>query len=336
MEITHVNAVLLAEERLPGIGAGYFRPDAWQVRNGAVWMLGREDKDLVLARISEDPSRVFEGQEFRATPGAYPRASFASPIPDGALAVVGSGYVAVVEADGRTRWTYEHAPWADERIATGACTADASGRRLLVTTPGPTHPDGSYPGDLIVVLDLTDGSFLGQAVLPSASAGYGFQQSLTDPAQIFLDAPQGDTFHALLVTLNGDTPHAEHVGYEDEPFAGLARDGAFLKLDVGGDWLGRYQPGHPDVSADSEDVLPDGLRFVGYRPGFLDAGRVLAAIAEDQDGEDNRHLLLDAHTLRPTAEIAYPATTCCDPLALGDGTWLTAHSDDTLRRWRTA
>ncbi|MBT2478187.1 hypothetical protein [Streptomyces sp. ISL-94] len=105
---------------------------------------------------------------------------------------------------------------------------------------------------------------------------------------------------------------------------------------MGGDWLGRYQPGHPDVSADAEDVLPDGLRFVGYRPGFLDADRVLAAVAEEQDGEDNRNLLLEAHTLRPTAEVTYSATTCCDPLALGDGTWLTSHSNDTLRRWRTA
>ncbi|MBT2478186.1 hypothetical protein [Streptomyces sp. ISL-94] len=190
MEITHVNAVLLAEERLPGIGSGYFRPDAWQVRNGAVWMVGREDKDLVLARVSEDQSRVFDGQELRAAPGPALRTAFVSPLPDGALAVIGSGYVAVVEADGRTRWRYEHESWADERIATGACTADSSGRRLLVTVPGPTNPDGPYPGDLIVVLDLADGRLLAQTVLPSASAGYGFQQSLTDPAQIFLDAPR--------------------------------------------------------------------------------------------------------------------------------------------------
>ncbi|MBW5484303.1 hypothetical protein [Streptomyces bambusae] len=341
MELTHVGAVLLAEERLPGIGPGYFRSDAWQVRDGAVRMVGREGEDLLLARISADPVRIFDARERRAAPRIGPRpdarrTSFASPLPDGALAVLGSGYAAVVEADGRTRWTYEHEPWADEHTASGACTTDASGTRLLVTTPGPMPAGAPYAGDLLVVLALADGRLLGQTVLPSASAGYGFQQSLTDPAQIFLDAPQGDTCHALLVTLDGDVPRAEHVGYEDEPFAGLARDGAFLKLDVGGEWLGRYRPGDPDVSADAEDVLPEGLRFVGYRPGFLDTDRVLAAVAEHQDGQDNRHLLLDAHTLRPTAELAYEGTTCCDPLPLGDGTWLTTHPDDTLRRWRPA
>ncbi|MFE9823111.1 hypothetical protein ACFYSH_13260 [Streptomyces sp. NPDC005791] len=29
-----------------------------------------------------------------------------------------------------------------------------------------------------------------------------------------------------------------------------------------------------------------------------------------------------------------PGTTCLDPLALGDGTWLTIH-DQSVRRWRT-
>ncbi|MGW0209904.1 hypothetical protein ACWDZ8_30355 [Streptomyces sp. NPDC003233] len=88
-----------------------------------------------------------------------------------------------------------------------------------------------------------------------------------------------------------------------------------------------------NVLAAAEEVLPDDLRFVGYRPGFLDKDRVLAAVAEEEDSEDNRHLILDGHTLQPVAEVGYPGTTCSDPLALGDGTWLTTE-EDVVRRWR--
>ncbi|MCP9945045.1 hypothetical protein LUX12_10045 [Streptomyces somaliensis] len=149
----------------------------------------------------------------------------------------------------------------------------------------------------------------------------------------------GGTFHSLLVLVlvrvRDGVLRTEPVGFENEPFAGLNLGGAVLKLDVGGEWLGRYETGRPDISADAEDVLPEGLRLVGHRPGFLDADHVLAAVAEEQWSEDSRHLILDARSLRPEGEVHYPGTTCLDPLALGDGTWLTVHGD-TVRRWRTA
>ncbi|MCD7443451.1 hypothetical protein K4B79_35215 [Streptomyces lincolnensis] len=49
----------------------------------------------------------------------------------------------------------------------------------------------------------------------------------------------------------------------------------------------------------------------------------------------SRHLLLDSRTLRPVAEVRYPGTSCLDPIALGDGTWLTTDGD-LVRRWRSA
>ncbi|MFI0732969.1 hypothetical protein ACH4S9_28780 [Streptomyces sp. NPDC021225] len=150
-----------------------------------------------------------------------------------------------------------------------------------------------------------------------------FQQSLTDPAQLFLDWWEGDVLRA------------QQIGMTEEPFAGLSLGGAFLKLDVGGEWLSRYAPGQADVTVEAKDVLPDGLRFVGFRPGFLDRDRVLVAVAEEQWSPEAWHLICDGHTLVPLAEVGYPGTGCLDPLALGDGTWLTAHGD-TVRRWRSA
>ncbi|MER6994460.1 hypothetical protein [Streptomyces sp. NPDC000410] len=335
MEYTHLAAECLAQETLPGFGERRGHHDAWQARDRANWLVAGTKGEITVGRVDEDPSRVFAWQRRWPSPQPGRSHGFASPLPDGGLAVSGSGIVTVYEADGRVRWTYEHEPWFDHRVASGACVADPSGRRLLVTMPGLLETEGPYPGDLCVALDLADDRRVAATLLPSASAGYSFQQSLTDPTQIFLNAAMGDTFHSLLVTLENDVLRVRPVGLEDEPFAGLSLNGAFLKLDVGGEWLSRYEAGQPDVSAHAEDVLPEDLCFVGYHPGFLDADRVLVAIAEDQDSEDNRHLILDGHTLQPVAELDYPGASSFDPLALGDGTWLTVDGD-TVRRWRTA
>ncbi|MGW0775677.1 hypothetical protein ACWD01_18970 [Streptomyces sp. NPDC002835] len=334
MEYTHLSAELVADEEFTGFEL--FAHDAWQARDRANWLVAKTPEEIVVGRVGEaSSSDLFAGRYRWPFAQAADARVFATPLPDGGLAVSADGVVTTFEADGRVRWTHEHQPWFDQRIAAGACAADSAGRLLLVTMIGHTEGGGSYEGDLCVALDLANGRRVTHTVLPSASAGYAFQQALTDPAQLFLNAAQGDTFHSLLVSVEHDRITAEHVGFEDEPFAGLSMNGAFLKMDVGGEWLSRYETGRPDVSVDAEDVLPEGLRFVGYRPGFLDPDRVLTAVAADQDSADNRHLVLDGRTLQPVAEIEYAGTKCSDPLALGDGTWLTVEGT-SIRRWRTA
>ncbi|MFD7569854.1 hypothetical protein ACFV6U_04870 [Streptomyces sp. NPDC059810] len=82
-------------------------------------------------------------------------------------------------------------------------------------------------------------------------------------------------------------------------------------------------------------VLPDEHVFMG-QPGFLDEGRVLAAVGEDPWEEGCRHVLLGASDLHLRAEVTYPPGTgvTARTLPLGDGTWLT-FDDDTVRRRRT-
>ncbi|MFH8616784.1 hypothetical protein ACH4E8_17115 [Streptomyces sp. NPDC017979] len=337
MALRSLSAELVAQEPFPGFGDRHGRFDAWLARQGATWLVSETgaDLDIVVGKVSRDPSRIFE--EVRTWPSPRPGHShgFASPLPDGGLAVTGSGVVTVYGADGAIRWQYEHEPWGDERLGSGACVPDGAGRLLLVTTPGPDpDPDLPYDGDLCVALDLTDGRPVARVTIPSASAGYVFQQSLTDPPQLYLTALQGDTYYGLSISVDDDALRWETVGLENEPFAGPVMDNAAIKLDVGGEWMGRYDADGTEVLAEAEEVLPEGLRFVGSSPGFLDKDHVLTAVAEEDSSATSRHLLLDARTLVPVAEVDYPGTTFLDPLPLGDGTWLTVH-DDIVHRWRT-
>ncbi|MEV7481263.1 hypothetical protein [Streptomyces halstedii] len=333
MEYTPLTAELLAEDELPYAEAALGRNDGFLVRNGACWLVSESDGRILVGHVDADTSRVFARQLSWPSPSPEGH-GFASPLPDGGLAVAAPRLVTVYDADERVRWTHPLDSWDDTQLATSACTPDGTGHLLLVTAPGHSG-DNPYAGDLCLALDVRSGKPVSRTVLPSASAGYLFQQSLTDPGRLLLDAAEGDTFHSLAVRAENGALHVEPVGLEDEPFAGVNLGTSTLKLDVGGEWLGRYEPGCPDVSADAEDVLPEGLRFVGHRPGFLDADRVLAAVAEEQWSDNSRHLLLDARTLRPMGELLYPGTTCLDPLALGDGSWLTVHGN-AVRRWRTS
>lgn len=334
MSYARATAELLAEDELPGFHDRHTHHDAFLVRNRACWLVSASGGETIVGRVSADPSRVFAEQRHWPSPGPDQGRGFASPLPDEGLAIIGHSLVTVYDADTRVRWTHAFEPWHDQDNATAACTPNGTGRRLLITTPSPDAGNGAYQGDLCVALDLADGRHITHTPLPSATAGYVFQQSLTDPHRLFLDALQGDAFYSLRVSLDDDALHTEPVGAENEPFAGVSMAGAVLKLDVGGEWLSRCETGREDIVAEAEEVLPESLRFVGYRPGFLDEDHVLAAAAEEQDTTDNRHLILNGHTLQPTTELDYPGTTTPDPLALGDGTWLTTNGD-LVRRWRT-
>ncbi|WP_225800798.1 hypothetical protein [Streptomyces sp. NK15101] len=153
-----------------------------------------------------------------------------------------------------------------------------------------------------------------------------------------LGSAQGqEEAYSLLVSFEGKELSIAQVGGYDEPFTGSSdRSGAFLTVAVAGEQLTRYDgPARPRTVVEADDVLPDGLVFMG-RPGFLDEARVLAPVGEDPWEEGCRHFLLDAVDLRPRAEVTYPpgVDVVSRVLPLGDGTWLT-FDGDAVRRRRT-
>ncbi|MFE7516453.1 hypothetical protein ACFU8I_35270 [Streptomyces sp. NPDC057540] len=333
MEYEAVGAELTAAEDLPGLGSALGQLDCLLVRDGAHWIVARNGTSVEAGRISDDPGAVFaarRGGRLSEADGVS-----VSPLPGGGLAVSGRDSVTVQEADGTVRWALAHRTWPSG--ARGACAPDPSGTALLAVVPPARETDRT---EVLVALDPATGVVLAEEPLPTSWGTYEFQQPLGPAGSgvLFLDAAQGqEEAYSLLVSLAGKELVVTRVGGYDEPFTGSSdRSGAFLTVAVAGELLTRYDdPAHPRTVARADDVLPDGLVFLG-RPGFLDATRVLAAVGEDPWEEECRHVLLDATDLRPRAGITYPrgGEPVSRVLPLGDGTWLT-FDGDTVRRWRT-
>ncbi|MFJ3921680.1 hypothetical protein [Streptomyces sp. NPDC090022] len=330
---------LMAGEEVP--------PDCrWLVRGGAYWVVAPAGDGVRVGRVA--PAGRGEGVVAWRDGVFGGGARYASPVPGGGVAVGGPGTVTVYEADGRERWAHGHPAWD----GVGACTADPAGAHLFAVVPAAAVPGRDYPGEVCVALDLVTGKPVAAVALPGSGATYAFQQSLAPRArEVQLNVIQGqgqgrarDAAHALLVELYDGTLHTVGIGRWDEPFAGpgLVRDD-FLKVAADGSRLARHRPGrhlsrhHPGhwtpVEASAADLLPDGLLLAG-RPGFLDRHRILAAAAGAPDARPDapRHVLLDARTLRPVAELAYPGTSCPDPVPLAEGAWLTLTGDTVDRR----
>lgn len=297
----------------------------------------REESRIVAYRVSPVPSQLFsERWEWNSPePGGY-----ASPAGSG-LIFSGRGEITRLADDGTVRWVFRHDAWPEGGLGKGACTLTPSGEHVIATVCGAVGEDGSYEGDLCVALDSSSGELVARSVLPAFSALYEFQQSLSGSDHVFLSAGQGqDEFHSMLVTLRSGELSVLPAGAIDEPFTGNSLGGAFLKMARDGASLTRYQMEGPGTCrsaavAWTESTLssPD-LRLVG-RPGFVDEATVLAPVAEDWWPEESRHLLLNSRTLRLEAMVEYPFAVSPDPIALGDGTWLTV-SNDQVYRWRAA
>ncbi|MFF5790350.1 hypothetical protein ACFY8P_35930 [Streptomyces sp. NPDC012693] len=336
MNHPRVPARLLASESLPGVTEALGNLDGWLLRDGAHWLVTRHDGVITVGRVAADPSQVLAHRATWNDPARDGSDTYCSPLPDGALAVSGRESVTVYGADGTVRWEHRHETWPDSPEASGACAPDPSGRALLATMAGPLGPDRSYAGDLCRALDLATGEVLAEHVLPSFSASYSFQQFPDARPEVLLTASMGqDGTLCLLVGHTAAGLGVRAAGTAEEPYVGVGADGVVIGQDVGGGYLCRTQDGADDVIVEAGDVLPDDRVFVGYTPGFVDDERILVVTAEEQWAEEGTHLLLDAHTLRPLAEIDYPEAPGVVAVPLGDGTWLT-RDEETVRRWTTA
>ncbi|KJY48037.1 MULTISPECIES: hypothetical protein [Streptomyces] len=326
---------LLAHESLPGIAEALGNMDGWLLRDGAHRLVTRHEGTITVGRVGTDPSRVLADRAVWADPAPDDPSPYCSPLPDGGLAISTRQAVTVHEPDGTVRWEHRHRDWQQSPEAAGACTPDPAGRVLLATMAGPVGPDGLSAGDICRALDLATGEVLSEHVLPTFSATYAFQQFPDARSEVLLTASMGqDGARCLLVTYAAGGLGVRAAGTAEEPYVGLGADGVLVSQDVGGGYLCRTQDGADDVIVEARNVLPDEWVFVGYTPGFVDDNRILVVAAEEQWAEEGIHLLLDARTLEPVAELDYPQAPGVAAVPLGDGTWLT-HDQETVQRWTT-
>ncbi|MGW8766819.1 hypothetical protein ACWGN5_30450 [Streptomyces sp. NPDC055815] len=336
MNYPRVPARLLASEAVPGVGEAFGNLDGVLLRDGAQWLVTRNEGTITLAKVDADPSRVLAGVSAWTDQVPGTSDTYCSPLPGGAMARSGRETVTVHEADGTVRWEHRHRDWQHSPSAAGACTPDPAGRVLLATMAGPLGPGRSYAGDICRALDLITGEVLAEHVLPSFSATYAFHQFPNGRPEVLLTGSMGqDGTECLLVTYTAAGLDVRAAGTAEEPYVGLGGDGVLISQDVGGGYLCRTQDGADDVIIEAREVLPEGWVFAGYTPGFVDGTRILVAAAEEPWAEAGTHLLIDARTLRPLAALDYPQTPGVAAVPLGDGTWLT-HDAETVQRWATA
>ncbi|MCX4986821.1 hypothetical protein [Streptomyces sp. NBC_00572] len=327
---------LLASELVPGVAEAFGNLDGSMRRDGAHWLVIRREGTITICEVDADPSRVLGDRATWTHPDPNTPGTYCSPLPGGAMAISGPETVTVHEADGAVRWEHRHGGRSHASDSSGACTPDPAGRVLLVATAGPLDPGRPYAGDVCRALDLATGEVLGEHVLPSRVAAYEFQGFPDGRPEVLLTASMGqDGTLCFLVTRTDGRLGVRATGTVTEACVGVGSEGALVIQDVGGGYLIRTQDGTDEVLVEAGAVLPPDRMFIGYTPGFVDDRRILVVTAEEQWAEEGIHLLLDARTLRPLAELDYPRPPGVTAVPLGDGTWLT-YDEDTVRRWTTA
>ncbi|MFF9452546.1 hypothetical protein [Streptomyces flaveolus] len=275
--------------------------------------------------------------------------------PDGTFAVFsGQRAVRAVGRGGETLWEYRHGCWGpelghphtgDEQEVCrgsehGSCRVSDDGRLVWAHVVAEPQP-GDWQ-ERWVVLDARDGRELGWLPLDSAAAGSN-HLSHPDGGHMGLGIGMGqDGILLHWARWDGEKPigwgvnegldrilmdvHPGHPGFLTVEHYG--RDLRLHALD--GTVIAEQQP----ESADDEDGT-----FWDYGCGFVDADTVIASTVDaDEDPEQARHWLLDAHTLCIRGVVTYPTGPVDSYVRpLGDGTWLTYDDkSETLNRWTQA
>ncbi|MFG2819650.1 PQQ-binding-like beta-propeller repeat protein [Kitasatospora sp. NPDC048365] len=323
---------------VPGTEDALGWPDGWQPGAEAAWIVTRDGERIVAHRVLARADGVCEGGV--VFPAPFAEHGYAGPNADATvLFVSGEEALAAVDTTGRRLWTVEHEAWSSGGSGDGACAASPDGRYVLATVPGPVNRDGSYDGDLCIAVDAASGEVLDRVALTAASATYAFDGRPTAAGALLLSAGQGqEDALSYTVTCTGGKLDVTPATRPDELLAGtnaagdrlitVERAGTRLQLHAltgDGTWQVTASIAIADIPGAGDD------RFVN-RPGFLSDTAVIAAVAEHDFAETSRHFLLDARTLALRTELAYPVGPGPDPLALGDGTWLTT-GGDRVARW---
>ncbi|MFI8185650.1 hypothetical protein ACIF70_34740 [Actinacidiphila glaucinigra] len=326
-------------------------------------LLHQEDDALALV----DLDAAFAGRPAVLATVANPlpgwRNSARAASADGGLIVLsGQRSVLALEPDGRTRWEYRHGCWGDAPhrhggpepcpgLSRGSVQVGADGGLVWAhVLPDIDHGNpvtDSY--EQWLVLDAAAGTVLGVARIEGGSQG-SHQLPHPDGTRMILGTGQGqDGSPAYVGHWDGSALTVREIGDGFRiPVAVHPGGRAFLSTPHGYDslWLHRFPDGRVLMDRDAADLAGGEDDGDGTEPawdfvaGFVDGHTVIAAAYDaHHHREASRHWLLDALTLRPLGPVAYPDGDRYpgrgdNPVALGDGTWLTLAADGTtLNRW---
>ncbi|MGW5432928.1 hypothetical protein ACWET9_37920 [Streptomyces sp. NPDC004059] len=272
--------------------------------------------------------------------------------PDGTFAVFsGQRAVRAVSTGGETLWEYRHGCWGPELghphtgdeqevcpgLEHGSCRVSDDGG--LVWAHIVTQPEEDHWEERWVVLDALDGRELAALPLDSAAAG---SHHLSHPDGVHMGLCIGMGQDGILLhwarwdgkeltgwDLNETMDRIlmdVHAGHEG--FLTAEHYGADLRLHALDGSVLAEREAEP---SDEEDP-----HSWNYFCGFVDAGTVIGSTVDsEEDEENNRHWILDAHTLEIRGTVTYPQGPAGPEVRpLGDGTWLTYDAGtETLNRW---
>ena len=262
----------------------------------------------------------------------------------------GQRSVRAVNADGTTRWVYEHACW-DPQIGhphtgdelqicpgseSGSCQVSADGRQVWAHVVLRAGEDADDYEEGWVVLDAEDGRELARLPLTDSYAAGSHQLVHPDGTHVGLCVGMGQD--GVLVYW-GRWDGGELTAHDE-----LNEDFDRILTDV--------HPGHPGfltvqhyghdlrlhaldgtVLAESEE-----RRWDHGGNGFLDGAAVLATAGFFYGSAPAAQgtWLLDGRTLKVRGRVRYPSGTVEGQVRpLGDGTWLTYDAEtEAVRRWR--
>ncbi|MEH0935839.1 hypothetical protein [Micromonospora psammae] len=318
----------------------------------------RRDDEL----LAYDLDRLLAGDDAPAArfPAPWPRGAggrdAVSPTLD--LAVFsGQHALHAVDAAGRLRWRVRHSCWASSCLSIhdsyteyagsdghrhpdrGSCWISADGSTVWahVRTPLPGDVEPEYDEEWLV-LDAVDGRILGRASTGTAAAG-SHHIPHPEPGQMGLSVGEGqdgaplrwgrwDGTRLTVTRIGDDDRCLVDVSPGGRRFLTIAHSGrqpAIHRLPDGAvthEVAAHHRlPPHPEAPSGAEDE-----HFWGYECGFVDEGRVIASTRRRYGHP--RHWLIDTARGEVLGQVEYPMPVSEDPMALGDGTWLTSGEKD--------
>ncbi|HEX5542128.1 MAG TPA: hypothetical protein VFX60_11310 [Micromonospora sp.] len=338
--------------RVPGVAHTADTPAVQRWPHRRLVVIRRDDELLAY-----DVDRLLAGDNDPATrfPAPWPRGSggidAVSPTLD--LAVFsGPHALHAVDAAGVLRWRLRHACWVPYCLSlhdfyeeyadskehrhpdSGSCWISADGSTVWahVRTPLPDDVEPEHNEEWLVI-DAVDGRVLGRASTDTAAAG---SQHIPHPdaGQMGLSVGEGQDGAPLrwgrwdgtrlTVTRLGDDDRclvdASLCGTQLLTIAHWGREPAIHRLPDGAVMhevaADHRLPPHPEAPSDAEEEPS-----WGYQCGFVDERTVIASTRERYGRP--RHWLIDTARGDLLGQVEYPMPVSEDPMALGDGTWLT-------------